>query len=44
MHAILASTSGKIEMEYVGEDKKEDDLVEKLLNRSIVKFSTNISA
>jgi magnesium chelatase subunit I len=37
MHAILASTSGKIEMEYVGEDKKEDDLVEKLLNRSIVK-------
>ena len=37
LHAILASTSGKIEMEYVGEDKKEDDLVEKLLNRSIVK-------
>ena len=26
MHAILASTSGKIEMEYVGEDKKEDEL------------------
>jgi magnesium chelatase subunit I len=24
-------------MEYVGEDKKEDELVEKLLNRSIVK-------
>src|SRR5262249_30126021 len=37
LHAILASTSGKIEMEYVGEDKKEDELVEKLLNRSIVK-------
>jgi magnesium chelatase subunit I len=37
MHSILASTSGKIEMEYVGEDKKEDDLVEKLINRSIVK-------
>jgi len=37
LNAILASTSGKIEMEYVGEDKKEDDLVEKLLNRSIVK-------
>ena len=37
LHAILASTSGKIEMEYVGEDKKEDDLVEKLLNSSIVK-------
>ncbi len=37
MHSMLASTSGKIEMEYVGEDKKEDDLVEKLLNRAILK-------
>jgi magnesium chelatase subunit I len=33
----LASTTGKIEMEYVGEDKKEGELVEKLINRSIVK-------
>ncbi|HKA32411.1 MAG TPA: sigma 54-interacting transcriptional regulator [Candidatus Binatia bacterium] len=37
LHALLASTSGKIEMEYVGEDKKEDDLVEKLVNRAILK-------
>ena len=37
LHSLLASTSGKIEMEYVGEDKKEDELVEKLINRSIVK-------
>jgi magnesium chelatase subunit I len=37
LHATMASTSGKIEMEYVGEDKKEDELVEKLMNRSIVK-------
>ncbi len=37
MHSLLASTSGKIEMEYVGEDKKEDDLVEKLVNRAILK-------
>ena len=37
LHSVLASTSGKIEMEYVGEDKKENELVEKLLNRSIVK-------
>ena len=37
MHSILASTSGKIEMEYVGEDKKENDLVEKLVNRAILK-------
>jgi magnesium chelatase subunit I len=37
LHATLASTTGKIEMEYVGEDKKEGEVVEKLLNRSIVK-------
>ena len=37
LHSILASTGGKIEMEYVGEEKKEDELVEKLLNRAIVK-------
>ena len=37
LHSLLASTSGKIEMEYVGEDKKEGDLVDKLINRSIVK-------
>jgi magnesium chelatase subunit I len=37
LHALLASTSGKIEIEYVGEDKKEGELVEKLLNRAIVK-------
>jgi magnesium chelatase subunit I len=37
MHSLLASTSGKIEMEYVGEDKKEDDLVEKLVNRAILR-------
>ncbi|HWO41138.1 MAG TPA: magnesium chelatase [Candidatus Eisenbacteria bacterium] len=37
LHAVLASTTGKIEMEYVGEDKKETEVVEKLLNRSIVK-------
>jgi magnesium chelatase subunit I len=32
LHALMASTAGKIEMEYVGEEKKE-----KLINRSIVK-------
>jgi magnesium chelatase subunit I len=37
LHALLASTTGKIEIEYVGEDKKEGELVEKLLNRSVVK-------
>lgn len=37
LHSLLASTNGKIEMEYVGEDRKEDELVEKLLNRAILK-------
>ena len=37
LHSLLASTSGKLEMEYVGEDRKEDDVVEKLLNRAILK-------
>jgi magnesium chelatase subunit I len=36
-HAMLASTGGKIEMEYVGEERKEDDLVDKLFNRAILK-------
>jgi magnesium chelatase subunit I len=39
LHCLMASTAGKIEMEYVGEDKKEDELVEKLVNRSIIKVS-----
>lgn len=37
LHALFASTSGKIEVEYVGEDRKEDELIEKLLNRAVVK-------
>jgi len=37
LHALFASTSGKIEVEYVGEDRKEDELVEKLLNRAVMK-------
>ena len=44
MHSLQASTTGKIELEYVGEDKKEGDLVDKLLNRSIVKvFDQNFN-
>jgi len=46
LHSLLASTAGKIEMEYVGEDKREGELVEKLLNRAVLKvfdqyFSVN---
>jgi len=37
LHCLIASTSGKIEMEYVGEDRKEDEVVQKLLNRALVK-------
>jgi magnesium chelatase subunit I len=37
LHAILASTTGKIELEYVGEDKKEDELIDRLLNRAVLK-------
>jgi magnesium chelatase subunit I len=37
LHAVLASTAGKIELEYSGEDKKEGDLVERLLNRAVLK-------
>jgi magnesium chelatase subunit I len=37
LHALYASTAGKIELEYVGEDKKEEDLVERLINRAMLK-------
>jgi magnesium chelatase subunit I len=35
--SLYASTAGKIELEYVGEDKKEDDLIERLINRAVLK-------
>lgn len=35
--SVIASTAGKIELEYVGEDKKEEDLIERLINRSVLK-------
>jgi magnesium chelatase subunit I len=37
LHALFASTSGKIELEYSGEDKREDDLVDRLVNRAVLK-------
>ena len=37
LHSLYASTAGKIELEYVGEDKKEDDLIERLINRAVLK-------
>jgi magnesium chelatase subunit I len=37
LHSLYASTAGKLELEYAGEDKKEDDLIERLINRSVLK-------
>ena len=37
--SLFASTAGKIEIEYVGEDVKEEDVIERLLNRAILKYS-----
>jgi len=38
LHALYAATAGKIELEYVGEDKKDDDLIERLVNRAVLKI------
>lgn len=37
LHALSASTGGKLELEYAGEDKKDHELVQKLLNRAVLK-------
>jgi len=37
LHALVASTAGKIELEYAGEEKKGDDLIDRLLNRAVLK-------
>jgi len=37
LHAVVASMAGKIELEYAGEDKKEEDLIERLMSRAILK-------
>jgi magnesium chelatase subunit I len=36
LHAIAASSVGKLELEYAGEDRSELDLVERLLNRAVL--------
>ena len=38
LHSAYASTAGKLELEYVGEDKKENDLIERLVNRAVLKI------
>jgi magnesium chelatase subunit I len=37
LHSVMASTAGKIELEYVGEDKKDSDLIDRLVSRAVLK-------
>lgn len=37
LHAVCASTAGKIEIEYSGEERKEIEIIERLLNRAVLK-------
>jgi magnesium chelatase subunit I len=36
LHAVLASTAGKIELEYAGEDKKAEELIDRLIGRALI--------
>jgi magnesium chelatase subunit I len=36
-HALYPSTAGKLELEYAGEDRKDEDLIERLVNRAVLK-------
>jgi magnesium chelatase subunit I len=38
LHAVCASTAGKIEIEYAGEERKEVEIIERLLNRAVLKI------
>jgi magnesium chelatase subunit I len=37
LHALAASTGGKIELEYAGEEKSSEELLDRLLNRAVLK-------
>ena len=37
LHALYPSTAGKIELEYMGEEQKDGDLIERLVNRAVQK-------
>lgn len=36
LHALFASTAGKIEIEYAAEERSESDIIERLLNRALL--------
>lgn len=37
LRALYASTAGKIELEYAGEEKREEEVIERLVNRALLK-------
>jgi magnesium chelatase subunit I len=37
LHSLYASTAGKLELEYSGEDKREEELIERLISRAVLK-------
>jgi magnesium chelatase subunit I len=37
LHALYPSTAGKLELEFAGEDRKDEDLIERLVNRAVLK-------
>src|SRR5208282_4090957 len=37
LHSLYPSTAGKLELEYAGEDRKDEDLIERLVNRAVLK-------
>jgi magnesium chelatase subunit I len=36
LHAVFASTAGKIEIEYAGEEQTESEIISRLLNRAVL--------
>ncbi|MBI5375191.1 MAG: magnesium chelatase [Candidatus Schekmanbacteria bacterium] len=36
-HALYASTNGKLEFEYMGEDKKDSDIIQKIITKAVRK-------
>jgi magnesium chelatase subunit I len=43
LHAVYPTTAGKIELEYLGQDRKDEQIIERLINRSILKvFDQNL--
>ncbi len=37
LHSLYPSTAGKLELEYAAEERKDEDLIERLINRAVLK-------